>query len=95
MATSSDQALSALSRSCFDLVISDMERDHVPDEGLRFLARMRSGIMSVPIIFTGHRLTVDIQSDEVTQASLPSYRIKDGSGLLLELARRVSRDSVK
>jgi CheY-like chemotaxis protein len=52
IATSSEEALSELSRNRFDLVISDMARDDVPDEGLQFLARMRNRNLSLPIIFT-------------------------------------------
>jgi CheY-like chemotaxis protein len=50
--TSSDGALGALSGDLYHVVISDMERDEVPDEGIRFLERMRQDGVRIPVIFT-------------------------------------------
>jgi len=52
IATSTAQALSLLSTNSFDLVISDMRRENVPDEGLRFLQKMREQRLYRPLIFT-------------------------------------------
>jgi CheY-like chemotaxis protein len=48
----SEEALSALAGSHFDLVISDMMRNNVPDEGIHFLAQMRDRNLDYPMIFT-------------------------------------------
>jgi CheY-like chemotaxis protein len=52
VATTSDDALAELAGNQFDLVISDMMRNEVPDEGKRFLARMRTSNLHRPTIFT-------------------------------------------
>jgi len=49
--TSTEQALSALSGNDYDLVISDIARDGVPDEGLRFLSQVRSRQLHRPTVF--------------------------------------------
>jgi CheY-like chemotaxis protein len=55
IATTTAEALSLLSEGSFHLVISDMSRDNIPDEGLRFLEHMRKQGWRCPIIFTvGH-----------------------------------------
>ena len=50
--TSSEDALRALSNGTYHVVISDMERDAVPDEGIRFLKKMRDQGIVIPVIFT-------------------------------------------
>jgi CheY-like chemotaxis protein len=50
--TSSEAALGALSSDIFHVVISDMERDAVQDEGIRFLTQMRKRGIIIPVIFT-------------------------------------------
>jgi len=50
--TSSDEALSKLAAGPFEVVISDMARDGVDDEGIRFLARMRTAGLNCRTIFT-------------------------------------------
>lgn len=50
--TSSDGALRALSNGTYHVVISDMQRDSVADEGVRFLKRMRERGIYIPLIFT-------------------------------------------
>jgi CheY-like chemotaxis protein len=50
--TSSEDALRVLSRDAYHVVISDMERDAVPDEGIRFLKQMRDKGILIPVIFT-------------------------------------------
>jgi CheY-like chemotaxis protein len=52
VATSSDEAIAKLGSVSYDVVISDMARDGVDDEGLRLLKRIRSGGMSQRLIFT-------------------------------------------
>lgn len=52
IASSTSQALSLLSANSFDLVISDMRRGNVPDEGLRFLREMRDRGLHRPTILT-------------------------------------------
>jgi len=47
-----DEAVAKLGSECYDVVISDMARDGVDDEGLRLLKRMRTGGMSQHVIFT-------------------------------------------
>jgi CheY-like chemotaxis protein len=48
------QALSALSRNSYDLVISDIARDEIPDEGLRFLREMRNrGLFRPTVLYAG------------------------------------------
>ena len=50
--TSSEGALRALSSDTYHVVISDMERDAVADEGIRFLKQMRERGILIPLIFT-------------------------------------------
>jgi CheY-like chemotaxis protein len=50
--TSSKSALQALSTDTYHVVISDMERDSVQDEGIRFLRQMREKGIRIPVIFT-------------------------------------------
>ena len=49
--TSTTQALSMLSQNDYDLIISDIARDGVPDEGLRFLSETRKQDLFRPTIF--------------------------------------------
>jgi DNA-binding NtrC family response regulator len=46
------RALARLGGKSYELVISDMARDGVDDEGLRFLARMREQGVPVRTVFT-------------------------------------------
>jgi CheY-like chemotaxis protein len=50
--TSTESALRALSSNGYDVVISDMQRDSVEDEGIRFLHLIRERGILVPLIFT-------------------------------------------
>jgi CheY-like chemotaxis protein len=50
--TSSEDALRALSSATYHVVISDMQRGAVEDEGIRFLNRMREQGILIPVIFT-------------------------------------------
>ena len=50
--TSSDDALRAVSNETYHVVISDMMRGAVEDEGIRFLNRMRERKILFPVIFT-------------------------------------------
>lgn len=50
--TSSEGALRALSDSTYHVVVSDMERDGIQDEGINFLDAMRKQEIHVPVIFT-------------------------------------------
>lgn len=52
MATSSDEAWRLLSSNAYEVIISDVQRDGVEDEGLRFRARMRAAGLRIPGIFT-------------------------------------------
>jgi DNA-binding NtrC family response regulator len=52
VATSTPQALSLLSTNSFDLVISDMARGNVPDEGLQLLQKMKEQALYCPLVFT-------------------------------------------
>jgi CheY-like chemotaxis protein len=52
VATSSDSALARLVTQKYDVVISDIARDGVLDEGVRFLNRMRGSEIKCPTIFT-------------------------------------------
>jgi CheY-like chemotaxis protein len=52
IARSSEEALARLGGKSYELVISDMARDGVDDEGLRFLARMREQGVPVRTVFT-------------------------------------------
>jgi CheY-like chemotaxis protein len=55
IAKSSIEARSMMSQSRYDLLISDMDRDGVPDEGLRFLRQMHERNSSPHTIFyIGH-----------------------------------------
>jgi CheY-like chemotaxis protein len=54
LARTSAEALSMLSQTQYDVVISDMSRDGVADEGLRFLAEMRErGLLRWTIFYIG------------------------------------------
>ena len=50
--TSSRRALRALSSDTYHVVISDMERDGVENEGISFLKQMRERSILIPLIFT-------------------------------------------
>lgn len=50
--TSTAEALRPLSGDTYHMVISDMERDRVPDEGIRFLKRIRQNGVLIPVTFT-------------------------------------------
>lgn len=53
--TSTAEALDALTRSSYDVVISDMRRGTVADEGLRFIRESRArGIYRPTILSVGH-----------------------------------------
>ena len=52
LATTSEAALDMLADGSFDVVISDMARDGVNDEGLKFLTQMRRKGLHRPTIFT-------------------------------------------
>jgi CheY-like chemotaxis protein len=53
IATCTDEALRQLtSTTPFDVVVSDVERDNVKDEGLIFLQKMRNLQIFVPVIFS-------------------------------------------
>jgi len=52
VATSTLQALTLLSTNSFDLVISDMARENVPNEGLQLLEKMKEQALYCPVIFT-------------------------------------------
>ena len=52
IATSSDSALARLGTQKYDVVISDIARDGIVDEGIRFLTRMRGFEIKCPTIFT-------------------------------------------
>ncbi len=60
VAAESDDALKARTSKQFDLVISDMMRNNIPDEGMRFLARMRRHDLKLPTIFTVGRFKPDL-----------------------------------
>lgn len=59
VATSSTLAINMLSTISFDAVVSDMARDGVGDEGLRFLKTMRQRGFHQPTIFTVGRYEPD------------------------------------
>ncbi|UCV21670.1 DUF4062 domain-containing protein [Ferribacterium limneticum] len=50
--TTSDSAIASLTSKKFDVVISDMERYGIQDEGIRFLERLRTLPNAPPVIFT-------------------------------------------
>jgi CheY-like chemotaxis protein len=52
IATTSQEALDLLAAERFDLVVSDMARDSIQDEGLRFLDAARKAGIYRPTIFT-------------------------------------------
>jgi CheY-like chemotaxis protein len=55
IAKSTDEALGVLNNGAVDLVVSDMARGGVADDGLRLLKRMRDERLYLPIIFSvGH-----------------------------------------
>ena len=56
LARTSQAALEALRTRQFDAVVSDIDRDNVPDEGIQFLQRMRSLGYSHPVVFAVARL---------------------------------------
>jgi CheY-like chemotaxis protein len=54
LARSTSEGLAMLARTKYDVVISDMERDGIPDEGLRFLTEMRTrGLFRRTIFYIG------------------------------------------
>ena len=50
--TSSDEGLRLLSGGTYQVVISDVKRGHMEDEGPQFLARARAAGLQTPVIFT-------------------------------------------
>jgi PleD family two-component response regulator len=50
--TSSEGALHALYNGTYHVIVSDMERYGVQDEGIRFLGQIREQCIDVPVIFT-------------------------------------------
>jgi DNA-binding NtrC family response regulator len=52
VATTSDEAMSLFGQNQFNVVVSDMRRGPTPDEGMRFLNRMRLNGINLPTIFT-------------------------------------------
>lgn len=52
IATTSSEAFSLLAANSYDLVVSDMRRGTVDDEGIRFLSEMRARGLYRPTIFT-------------------------------------------
>jgi CheY-like chemotaxis protein len=52
VARSTDEAISMLQETDYDLIISDMNRDGVADEGIRFLKKTISKNINRPTIFT-------------------------------------------
>ena len=52
VATTSEDALGMLTNHPYDVVISDMRRGTIEDEGIRFLSRMRANNLRHPVIFT-------------------------------------------
>jgi CheY-like chemotaxis protein len=50
--TTSKDAISVLEQNQFEVVVSDMRRGPTPDEGMRFLNRMRLNGIYLPTIFT-------------------------------------------
>lgn len=59
IAVSTNEALSLLKDEAFDLVVSDMARDSIQDEGLRFLHAARKAGIHRPTIFTVGRYEPD------------------------------------
>jgi CheY-like chemotaxis protein len=59
IAASSEEALSLLKAEPFDVVVSDMARDSIQDEGLRFLDAARKAGVYRPTIFTVGRYQPD------------------------------------
>lgn len=51
LSTSSDDAMNLLLREPFDVVVSDMARDGVQDEGIHFLSKIRQQGLKQPVIF--------------------------------------------
>jgi hypothetical protein len=51
LARSTGEAISKLTSTGYDMVISDMERDGVHDEGMKFLSRARSLGLHRPTVF--------------------------------------------
>jgi len=58
--TSSDDALRAVSKETYHVIISDMMRGAIEDEGIRFLKRMREKEIPSPVIFTVGRFNPDL-----------------------------------
>jgi CheY-like chemotaxis protein len=52
VATNSEQAMSILGHTQFDVVVSDMSRGQTPDEGIRFLNNIRHRGVHLHTIFT-------------------------------------------
>jgi CheY-like chemotaxis protein len=87
VATNSTLALSMLSTASFDAVVSDMARDGVCDEGLRFFKTMRQRGFHHPTIFTVGRYEPD--------RGVPAYafgitnRVDDLLNYLFDIFERV------
>ena len=52
VAKTSEEAISLIGRNTFDVVVSDMRRGSMPDEGMRFLRRIRINGIQLRTIFT-------------------------------------------
>lgn len=52
IASDTDTALSMMNQNRYDLVVSDMNREGIPDEGIRFLSEIRRRGLHRPTIFS-------------------------------------------
>jgi len=87
IATNSERAIELLAATPFDAVLSDMARDGVADEGIRFLAQLRKRGAHPPVIFTVGRYQ--------PERGTPAYafgitnRVDDMVNLLFDIFERV------
>jgi CheY-like chemotaxis protein len=58
-AESSDEAFRILEKSNYDLIISDIKRNNIPDEGVRFLKRILEESFNYKVIFFAANLDFD------------------------------------
>ena len=84
--TTSDAALALLASKKFDVVISDMERFGVQDEGIRFLKRQRRRPGAPPVIFTVGAYRADLGTP--TYAFGITNRIDECLNLLFDALER-------
>ncbi len=91
-ATSTDRAIEQLQKGDYDLVISDMNRNGIPDDGLILLKQINKKHLCVPVLFFTSDYSMSKYSDEVYQEGA-IYITDKTSNLIGYVQRLLKNDS--